>query len=530
MYNVKKYLKKFWIIILIFLGTLGLRIWALSLQPYVQYDEPSSFVVATSTNTFKNKKIKLTATDFDFKKNTQYNGGELQKVFFTPQNSLLDDLKYLRDVNIDRVHPTLYHSILRIWINNLGEFEYYKYLNHARILNLLFFIISFLIMYKLLKSIKNNDKFIALGLFFAFTNPGGIMQSTIAREYILMETTFILATYLSLNLAKKIIKNENIPYKILFLYPIGLSLFLQSGYFSVVYLSLILTILVGIGIYYKRWNSLVKILIIFVLTSLYTVICYPQYFNFSYQNEHWNDIKANLSPILFLSNLFEKISTMNEYMYLFFLNKINYWITILLSAMYILKPKSKFWGKEVFTKKELLTILAIYGTVIIWAIMVLSLQDFKISRYIMPAAGIYCLLLTALTYSCRKTIIITISLLTITYNISIFKYDNIMTYNRLRYINAVNFTTIPTNFKVGQDLPIIFVDIPNKFAIGNFLFTSVKNTDTIIFKDKIPDNNYSYKKFTLVTSQELPDRLSDINIPWGSNLFTLRVYYFDINK
>ena len=105
-----------------------------------------------------------------------------------------------------------------------------------------------------------------------------------------------------------------------------------------------------------------------------------------------------------------------------------------------------------------------------------------------------------------------------------------MTYNRLRYINAVNFTTIPTNFKVGQDLPIIFVDIPNKFAIGNFLFTSVKNTDTIIFKDKIPDNNYSYKKFTLVTSQELPDRLSDINIPWGSNLFTLRVYYFDINK
>ena len=139
---VADFLKKFYIYFLIFFLGLGFRIYALSTEPELHIDEPSSFVVATIGNNLDEKTVfKKTWNQFNFKYDKEYKAKEVQDAFFVAQkspSSVIRDLKNLRTNNIDRQHPTLYHSILRLWNMPLGDFEYHKYLNHARNLNIIF--------------------------------------------------------------------------------------------------------------------------------------------------------------------------------------------------------------------------------------------------------------------------------------------------------------------------------------------------------------------------------------------------------
>ena len=363
-----EFMKKFYIYILIFIVGLGFRAYALSTQPALHIDEPCSFAgTSTSNELDKGVRFKRKWDDFNLTYGKEYKAGDIRKTLFIGEKtvpSVLKDLNTLREDNFDRQHPTLYYSVLRIWNLGLGDFDFHKYIDYARSLNILFYVISFFFMFRLLSLIKDDKKFISLGLFFTAVNGGSIMLCTMAREYSLMEMLYIITTFIAFDISRKIIDNKNISTKMLFIYPIGLSLFLLSGYYAIVYAGIIIFLLILLSIYYKRWENLIKILNILMITIIYTTLLYPDYFNFSCNNEHYDSVKGNFFNTLRM-DIELKLESFTDHLNRYLYGKFFAVIIYIVSLNFII-PDLKICEDKNFNKKELSTLAVIILCTMIW--------------------------------------------------------------------------------------------------------------------------------------------------------------------
>ena len=196
----KKFLnfcQKYNIFIIIFLCAFFVQYFLVLSTSSLKEDEICTFSILTSSNQFEGL-YKENYYIFNAPNGHVYKISDVQKTIYSPRkgiSALLDDLRIIRTQRMDPSHPSLYYSLLRIYSSCLNDFDGYKYLTHARSLNLIFFTIAFFYMYKLLSYINRDKKFISFGLIFAFFPNGVISLSFLAREYEIQSMFFVIVTY-----------------------------------------------------------------------------------------------------------------------------------------------------------------------------------------------------------------------------------------------------------------------------------------------------------------------------------------------
>ena len=513
--GIKKFIQNFYIYILIFCVGLGLRMYALSLFPDLQIDEPCSYIVSTTSNRLdKDTLFKESWGKYNFKVGKNYTAKEVQKALFVGQDGvkgILRDWYILRKNNLDRQHPTLYYSVLRAWNSVLGDFNYDKYQSHARNLNLVFYCFSYIFLFLLLKNIKDDKRFISIALLFAFTNSGGIMLDTEAREYAMMEMFLIMSTYFGFDIIKKIFKCNSISLKLAIVSSIVFSLFMLSGYFSLIYLSLLAILIWFICLYKRSWKYLPILLGILAMSLLITYFIYPDYYNFSYDNEHYATVSSGFKTLLCFDNLSKKLPLffqhLNRYaFYTFIIVLIVFWMVL----FYILPTKDMI--KEPLPAKDTKITLALFGFATIWAIIVALVQPFDYySRYVMPGISLCMLILALISYRFKPIMLTAIVLLYLHTGFMQIDEGKLLDNDRIKYgfnnvvpkfrshVINTKYNT-PGHHVINKNLPIVFVK-PSTYVVGQYMFANVSANNIIRFEDNIPPPKYMFDKYILICNK-----------------------------
>lgn len=149
-----------------------------------------------------NNKTEILGNNFkdyidDFK---NISGKELYKIIFFGDKSVkdcLDDIITLYKKNIGE--PNLYYSLFRLSFIVREVIDKKNIIMTGTILNCLFFIISFIFIYKLLKYVFEDNREIILGSIFCISlMPSLITFAMFLRGYQIQETFFIVITYIVL--------------------------------------------------------------------------------------------------------------------------------------------------------------------------------------------------------------------------------------------------------------------------------------------------------------------------------------------
>ena len=563
------FIKNFFVIILIFLCTLAIRIYAIEHKIASHCDETFTYYSSTPANISPDGEeyFKKTFNQFYIEYGKEYNIKELKQSLFGAGRSLssiTNDLKTLRNNNIERQHTNLYYSIIRIWNAGIDGTDYHTLTRHSAYLNLIFFVFSFFFMYKLLSLIKDDKKFISLGLFFAFISTGSISNTLLIREYELMGLFFIIAVYVSL----KIVKTSKITKKNFILYPISYSLFLLSGYYALIFEGLLLFFITMYFLLKKEFLNILKMLVIICFTYLFTILIYPSYFDFRTNNEHYGtvinslfDFNSSIRDILFYYPLMD----ITDYLFYKSLIVILLLVGIILIIYRLIKKKSLLTENK-FTKQDLITIWLILISIFIWDIIVALTIPFKVIRYFLPSIPILSLLLVIITYRLKwdfKSFLLPIVIIvylgsafiplfdkqmkipytgriTNLYTFFDYRFEPFLSEDEQNIIDDYkqqkilrNSDKIFFNFILSDTYPSIFY-IPHSFYEKEWENTDIENEDVkyflkmnafyqetwilhrldnngiIRFEKEIPNaENYKYKEYFLFAPCEIDNNLKD---------------------
>ena len=512
--NGLTWIKSYFWILLVFLLAFLFRFFLIESNPHIQVDEPATFYISAPSVESKSQDfLKKDWDKFSIEKQRNYSGQELNNLLFKPESSIksmVEDLKLTRLQKMDRQHPSLYYSLVRIWNNYLGDFDKDKYLLHARMLNLIFFCFSFFFMYRLLALIKNDKIFITIALIFAFLNVGSISLSALAREYALQETFFILTTYYTLFLYKKIDIGERISLKTSVLCSLSFALFLVSSYFSVVYYAILFLILFAKSIVKKSKKHINLLVLIILVSAIFTLILCPNYFDFKTNNEHYNSVSSAFSLLAFLSSSVPLVQAFKYLLVNLIYPPVLYFVFffIFLSRFQMIDMKRDSSDEQ----KNIITFLLII--VGFWFAIVLFLTPYKCLRFFAAGISVFSLLFSLMTFNFKlyiKTLlaIIFIMFTLVTYTTGTW-YD---TYDR-----SVIYQEETTN-----SLPSVVLN-PTYFFL-DYAFLSLNENNIVRFEDKNLLKNLPIKglyklvcdKNTKPNSKVTPMCILDMRVYLSSN-------------
>ena len=503
------WIKSFFGILLVFLLAFLFRYFLIVANPYIQTDEPSTFYISSPSVVSESSAFfKKDWGNFNIEKQRFYSGAEFNNLLFKPDSSIksmLEDLRLTRLQTMDRQHPSLYFSLVRIWDNYLGDFDKDKYLIHARKLNLVFFCLSFFFLYKLLALIKDDKNFITLALVFAFFNVGSISLAVLAREYALQEAFFILVTYFALILFKKIDSNEKITIKTTILGALAFALFLDSGYFSVVYFVMLGTLLL-IKSALKNPRAILNLIIMFLLSIIFTWVLCPNYFDFKTNNEHYSSVASAFSVIGFFVD-----TKVLETSFIYLLKNLLYpFILYLVSLIVLLSRFDLIVLEESFTKKEKNVVSCLVLLAAFWIFGVLFLTPYKCLRYFAAGIPIFSLIILLMfsqikLYMRRILAVAFVMFTLITYTTGVW-YD---TYDR-----SVIYQEETTN-----SLPSVVIN-PTFFFL-DYAFLSLNENNTVRFEGKNNLNSLPIKGlYKLVCDENTRPKTKAT----PKNIWNMRVY------
>ena len=294
------------LIILICIFAIYIRMYLAEKKITMFWDEKYS--VLSSNNSLENyygyyTNLNNTLGEDVFKDN-YYNDPSIKDV--------VNDIKALYIDSKDPFISNLYYSLLRIAFACRVEYKINEIVFVASILNCIFFVISYIFLFKLLKLIfknSNNKKIILFSLLIMSINPMSISFSIFLRPYQMQETFLISILYIVLN---TIINNK---YSIInFIYTTIISgigyLILSSSLLFILVLSFILFLYYVLGLLKNEHCSFFKI-------TIRTLVYYCIIFNLGL-------IVSQLLYSKFFSMLFS--STGRTGIHLFSLSKLFYYI------------------------------------------------------------------------------------------------------------------------------------------------------------------------------------------------------------
>lgn len=186
------------LLIFICIFAILVRIYWASRQNELDQDEYYTVLAANNKTNILGNNFKDFIDDF-----TNIGGEELYKIIFFGDKSIKDcinDIKRLYKDTNDPFISNLYYSLFRLSFIGREVTDKKNIIITGTILNCLFFIISFIFIYKLLKYIFENNREIILGSIFCISlMPSSITFSMFLRAYQIQETFFIVITYIVLS-------------------------------------------------------------------------------------------------------------------------------------------------------------------------------------------------------------------------------------------------------------------------------------------------------------------------------------------
>lgn len=262
-------------VLILFAILLCVRINDINIKNQLHSDEVFSLMLSTC-NGYYNENIP----------DGEYSGSELKRMIAVDDiggvKGALHDIAQLWHNNGDAPHASLYYMVLRVALIGFDSFDVHELAWRGGSVNLLFFVLSFFLMYKLLRRIYGDRILLVLaGLAMAFGNWMSIRNTLLIREYQMAETGIILLTLIGVNLIIALRKGEVInPRKYLLWFSLTIAYVVSLGYFNAIYV-----IFFGAGImvacyHYKRKDLIIWLLASGIVAVVVALILYPGFFNF----------------------------------------------------------------------------------------------------------------------------------------------------------------------------------------------------------------------------------------------------------
>ena len=193
---------------LLFVILFFVRVNNINVKNQLHSDEVFSLMLSTCNN-YYNQSI----PDGD------YTGADLKRMITADNEGGIDgafsDIAQLWHNNGDAPHASLYYMVLRFALIGFDSFDVHSLSWRGGALNLVFFAISFLLMYKLLRRLFGDNILLVLaGLAIAFGNWMSIRNTMLIREYQMAESGIIMLTLIGVVLVQTIRANGIVSYGI----------------------------------------------------------------------------------------------------------------------------------------------------------------------------------------------------------------------------------------------------------------------------------------------------------------------------
>lgn len=215
-----------------------------------------------------------------------YTGAELKELIAASGepgfSGAMDDIGQLWVNNADAPHASLYYMALRVALIGYDSFDVHDFVMRGGILNLLFFSLSFFLMYKLLRQIFGKRDFLVyVGLTIAFCNLLSLRNTMLLREYQMAETAVIALTWIAVRFVQRLRSGETVSWKrYLPAFAAVIGCLLSLGYFHAFYvIALGLCVAVACVRYHYR-KGVLLVLLSGVASLAVALALYSGFFNF----------------------------------------------------------------------------------------------------------------------------------------------------------------------------------------------------------------------------------------------------------
>ena len=510
--RLKNFFRQFGVYFLIFIVIFCVRLYAINSRTAFFIDDVFTFISSTPNNLTPEGNIAKKSWDnfINFENDKYYRAIDVKKSLFgfdPSVKSIVKDLKTMRTANIDRQHTNLYYSIFRIWASGVDGSDMGKMQRCGRYLNLVFFLLSFFFMYKLLSLIKDDKYFISFGLIFAFVSTSSISLNLLIREYALQELFFIVVNYIFLLFYKKIRENQTYKLKDIILYSFGFALFILSSYFSIIYAILLLGTMLLISLYHKNLYAARYVIYIAIVSIAIVLLVYPSYFDFCTNNEHYINVVNNASNCALdkFHQTFDLV-WLNIKQYLFY-------PAFLFTLVITLITNSFFdnvleFIKNKFCVQKIIPLLIIIFLSFIFALVNMKIAPYNEFRYIAVSNISFSIMIAIFVYLVKKSYLqYFFILLYFILTISVF-YRSVYLVPTPYLYDFFNPNMKKVADAYSESLPVVFDK--SYWGYSNYILYLQNNQSVKFIKNR--KNANLPEKYILVTREYIPDIVPLSNI------------------
>jgi len=374
------------ILIAIYVLALGIRVYWLSQKNGLHVDEGLTVALACY-NDF------IVTQNYEYGK--KYTGKELKEASLVSSAGLkdaLDDVCSLWKDNRDAPHTNLYYTFLRLSLIGIKTGDVAPIIFRGGILNLLFFTVSFIFFFLLMRLLFAGSELLqCAAVFCAFLSTAAISNTLFLRPYQIQEMLFIVFCYyfvVSLGWKKYIIREKRLfigAVKPMLIMSLITAVTLMSGYYALIFIGLFGLYAIYLQCKNKTFSEIPFYFAVLGLGIAFAQILYPKYVSgfFSYRGtETIRTISGNV-----LGNIRSSIMTAGTLLQKHFFSYPVIAVGVLclayLVVLLIREQKMKI--------KTLCTITAIQKTAwyifavsIFYLFIVLIIAPYKVLRYGMP--------------------------------------------------------------------------------------------------------------------------------------------------
>jgi len=375
------------ILIAIYALALGIRIFWLSQKEGLHVDEGLT-VAITCYNDF------ITAKNYEYGK--KYSGKELKEESLVSDASFKDALADVRSLwkdNRDPPHTNLYYTFLRLSLVGLKTGDIAPIVFRGGVLNLLFFTVSFLCFFLLMRLLFANSKLLQYAATLcAFLSTATISNTLFLRPYQIQEMFFIIFCYyfvLSIGWRKNFIHEGKLSINVM-LQTALMSLFtaftLLTGYYSVIFIGLFGLYAIYLQCRNKTFTAIPFYFVVLGLGILLALLFYPKYISgfFSYRGQETIKTISDNMP----ENIRSSITSAGTLLQKHFFSYPVVFVCVLCLAYTVVQLIRKQKPTElVKTQNEIAvqkTAWYIFIASVLYLFAVLILAPYKVLRYAMP--------------------------------------------------------------------------------------------------------------------------------------------------
>ncbi|MDR2701748.1 MAG: hypothetical protein LBB72_04890 [Spirochaetaceae bacterium] len=385
------------ILIAVYVLALGIRVYWLSQKNGLHVDEGLTIAIACYNDFIVRK-------NYEYGK--KYTGKELKEASLVSSAGLKDALADVRDLwkdNRDPPHTNLYYTFLRLSLAGIKTGDTAPIVFRGGILNLLFFTVSFMFFFLLMRLFFAESILLqCASTFCAFLSTAAISNTLFLRPYQIQEMLFIMFCYyfvLSIGWKKYIIHESKlfIGVKPIALMSLITAFTLMSGYYALIFIGLFGLYAVYLFCKNKTFTEIPYYFVVLCLGILFARIFYPKYISgfFSYRGQETIKTISGNIPENILSSITSAGIFLQKYFFSYPVIAVGVLCLAYIAAQLFRQQKliglvQKLRGKKMPSVQKMA--LFIFAASVLYLFIVLIIAPYKVLRYGMPVFPFFVIL------------------------------------------------------------------------------------------------------------------------------------------